>query len=103
MKAPIPILTGVFCLGLPLAGDEESDKKQFETDIQPFFKKHCIKCHGPEKSKGDVRLNKFLSVIADDYEAEHWQEVLDVLNGAEMPPKKEPQPGTEEWTGSWRS
>jgi mono/diheme cytochrome c family protein len=103
MKVLVLIFIGLFCLGLPLAGSEKSARKQFETVIQPFFKKHCTKCHGPEKSKGDVRLNKFLSVIADDYEAEHWQEVLDVLNGAEMPPKKEPQPGTEEWTGSWRS
>ena len=38
MKALIPILIGLFCLGLPLAGDENSDKKQFEMVIQPFFK-----------------------------------------------------------------
>ena len=32
MKSLIPILIGLFCLGLPLAGDETSDKKHFETD-----------------------------------------------------------------------
>jgi hypothetical protein len=41
-------------------------------------------------------LDQLPSVIADDYIAEHWQEILDVLNAGEMPPEDEPQPKTEE-------
>ena len=73
-----------------------SDASEFETVIQPFFAKHCTRCHGPKKSESGVRLDKFASVIADEYAAEKWQEALDVLNGAEMPPEDEPQPSTEE-------
>ena len=29
----------------------------FERDIQPLFADRCIKCHGPEKQKGGLRLD----------------------------------------------
>lgn len=29
----------------------------FVKDIQPIFQDSCIKCHGPEKQKGDLRLD----------------------------------------------
>ena len=91
MKVLIPILIGLFCLGLPLAGDEKSDKKQFETDIQPFFKKHCIKCHGPEKQKGDLRLDSLETIDAVDRQ-ELFRKVQEVIRLAEMPPEKAKQP-----------
>lgn len=28
----------------------------FDKDIKPIFEKSCVKCHGPEKQKGDLRL-----------------------------------------------
>ncbi|MEM1294484.1 MAG: DUF1592 domain-containing protein [Verrucomicrobiota bacterium] len=68
----------------------------YDVVLQPFFEKHCVKCHGPDKAKSGVRLDELPMHIDDDYAAEEWQEVLDVLNGAEMPPEDEPQPETEE-------
>jgi mono/diheme cytochrome c family protein len=32
-------------------------KVDFAKDIQPIFQQSCIKCHGPEKQKGDLRLD----------------------------------------------
>lgn len=29
----------------------------FQRDIEPIFQKHCVKCHGPEKQKGKLRLD----------------------------------------------
>ncbi len=29
----------------------------FARDIQPLFANHCVKCHGPEKQKGGLRLD----------------------------------------------
>lgn len=29
----------------------------FARDIQPIFAKHCLKCHGPEKQRGGLRLD----------------------------------------------
>ena len=91
MKALFLILIGLFCLSLPLVGDEKSDKKQFETDIQPFFKKHCIKCHGPEKQKGDLRLDSLETIDAVDRQ-ELFRKVQEVIRLAEMPPEKAKQP-----------
>ena len=41
------------CVALPsaaLAAD-------FERDIRPLLQRHCVECHGPEKQKGDLRLD----------------------------------------------
>jgi mono/diheme cytochrome c family protein len=32
-------------------------KVDFAKDIQPIFQQSCIKCHGPEKQKADLRLD----------------------------------------------
>lgn len=29
----------------------------FDKDIKPIFEKSCFKCHGPEKKKGDLRVD----------------------------------------------
>jgi mono/diheme cytochrome c family protein len=34
-----------------------TDPVDFVRDIRPLFEKHCIKCHGPEKQKADLRLD----------------------------------------------
>lgn len=65
----------VLLTSLTIAGANES-----------FFKDHCFKCHGPEKQKGDLRLDT-LAPDSDD-----WNLVLEVLENGDMPPKKEPRP-----------
>lgn len=34
------------------------EKPDFEKDIKPILKASCIKCHGPEKRKGGLRLDE---------------------------------------------
>lgn len=60
--------------------------------LAPFVKEHCLRCHGPEKQKGKLRLDGYDYAISDKDEALHYQDVLDVLNSGEMPPEDEPQP-----------
>ena len=31
---------------------------EYEQDIKPIFIKHCIECHGPDKQKSDLRIDK---------------------------------------------
>ncbi len=53
-------------------------------------------CHGPEKQKGDFRIDTQLSLtFSNRLTADRWREVLNVLNGHEMPPPKERQPSPE--------
>ncbi len=37
----------------------------FATQIAPIFADHCVKCHGPDKSKGDLRLDARRYVFDD--------------------------------------
>ena len=39
------------------AVDAAETKVDFVKDIQPIFEKSCLKCHGPEKQKGKLRLD----------------------------------------------
>jgi mono/diheme cytochrome c family protein len=42
-----------------------SDKKglTYAKDIKPLFEKSCIKCHGPEKAKGDLRVDSLEAAL----------------------------------------
>lgn len=35
----------------------------FAKDIKPLFEKSCFKCHGPEKHKGDLRLDSLEATL----------------------------------------
>ncbi len=62
------------------------------TSVEPdaFFQQHCIRCHGAEKQKGDLRLDTDLT------DAERWLEIADRLELGEMPPEDEPRPPAPE-------
>ena len=66
--------------------------EKYQSHIKPFFEEFCIKCHGPEKQKGDMRLDNLSYTLKTPADVQHWQDILDSLNGAQMPPKKETQP-----------
>lgn len=64
--------------------------------LNGFFRNHCTSCHGPDKQKADLRLDTLSREIADSGVAEHWREVLNVLNLGKMPPEDEPRPANAE-------
>ena len=35
----------------------------FDKDIKPIFERTCVKCHGPEKQKGDLRTDSREAVL----------------------------------------
>ena len=76
--------------GMASATDEES--------IASFLQQHCVKCHGEEKQKGDLRLDQLDVQISEHASVSAWQDVLDMLNTGEMPPEDEAQPPKEELT-----
>nr|MBR9810874.1 DUF1592 domain-containing protein [bacterium] len=62
----------------------------FEKQVRPILKKHCFKCHGEKKQKGDLRLDTLSKDLSKDrVAAEAWHDVRNALNLSEMPPKKE--------------
>ena len=61
-----------------------------------FLKIHCIRCHGPEKEKGDLRIDQLSRDFSLGADAHHWAEMIEQVNSGEMPPKKEKKPTQEE-------
>ena len=84
-------ITVIFPLSLGAMKAEDSLEK-----LKPFLQKHCFSCHGPEKQKNDRRFDTIGTDLSDRKLIEAWQDMLDQVNLGEMPPKKKPQPGSEE-------
>ena len=74
-------------LASPLLGAES-----FET----FLEKHCTSCHGPEKEKGDLRIDQLSRDFKLGEDSHFWADVIEQVNSGEMPPKKEPRPTQDE-------
>ncbi len=64
-------------------------KSGFESHIRPFFKTYCVKCHGPDKSKGKVTLHGLDGDLATGKKLERWELIIDVLEAGKMPPEEE--------------
>ena len=62
----------------------------------PFFKEHCLRCHGPARAKGHLRLDQLDADLSRPSTFERWREILARVQSGEMPPKKEPRPKPEQ-------
>ncbi|MBT5914878.1 MAG: DUF1592 domain-containing protein, partial [Opitutae bacterium] len=78
-----------------------------EKEILPVLKANCVKCHGAEKQKGNVRLDTLsVDFMNDRRAAEIWHDASDQIKLGEMPPEDEkPLTSTErqlitEWIDS---
>jgi len=67
-------------------------KPEFDIILQ----KYCVACHGPEKSKGDLRIDQLSRDFKSGIDGQIWAEVVEKINAGEMPPKDESQPTTDE-------
>lgn len=73
-----------------------ADLPEFETSVQPFFKKYCLRCHDAQKQEGKFRLDTLPREFVEQSTAQRWGEVVFRMNSGEMPPKDQPQPQAEE-------
>jgi mono/diheme cytochrome c family protein len=64
--------------------------------FEAFLKKHCVRCHGPQKEEGDFRIDRLSRDFKAGVDTHHWAEALDKLNSGEMPPEDESQPTQDE-------
>ncbi len=65
-------------------------------DTKAYLQNHCIRCHGVDEQNADRRFDTLGAELSDHQTAEHWQEILDIVNLGEMPPEDEPQPSADE-------
>ncbi len=68
----------------------------FEADIRPILERVCLDCHGPEKQKGDIRIDELNPDFLSGGDADTWHDSLDQINLGEMPPEKAEKQLTEE-------
>ncbi len=74
------------------------DSAGYTKTVAPFFEAYCVACHKGDKPKGEFTVdakglpNEFLDPAAKG----KWNEVVNVLNAHEMPPKKGRQPTAKE-------
>ena len=64
--------------------------------FEAFLKTHCVRCHGPEKEKGDLRIDQLSRDFKVGADTHHWAEVIEQVNSGEMPPNKEKRPSQAE-------
>jgi mono/diheme cytochrome c family protein len=64
----------------------------FKKIVEPFFKAHCVTCHGTKKSEGKLTLHTLDPEKLGGADAKLWGTIIEQLEFAEMPPEEEPQP-----------
>ncbi|HSU68868.1 MAG TPA: DUF1592 domain-containing protein [Tepidisphaeraceae bacterium] len=67
------------CYGAPAGG--------LDRQVAGYFQSHCLKCHGPDKQKGDFRIDSLSPKVGFD-DTPQWLEVMTRISAGEMPPKK---------------
>ena len=60
--------------------------------LEPFLARHCVRCHGPEKEEGQLRIDRLSRDFTSAADTHRWAEVVERINSGEMPPEKEPRP-----------
>ena len=75
---------------------KEQTHVRIDPKVSALIEKYCIRCHGPKRQKGSLRLDHVSNVLSDGTAALQWQDILDALNLSEMPPEDSKQPEKEE-------
>ena len=79
-----------------LAGDQEEEVRNFARAGRPFLQQYCTGCHGGDRPKASLDLERF----GDDHlmfrQRDLWESVRHMLVEREMPPENKPQPTEEQ-------
>lgn len=61
---------------------------EFNDSIRPLLQAHCLDCHSAKLKKGNLDLERFATVSGVQQDLRTWQQVLEMLESGEMPPKE---------------
>ena len=95
------VIVGALSLQAGLRADDLPP--DFRTQIAPIFQKHCVRCHSPGNTKGDISLATiddlvaYEHVISGDPNASHLIELLSGVDGERpaMPKGADPLSGEQ--------
>ena len=54
---PLAALVAASTTAVAVAGELPA-RIDFQRDVQPIFREHCISCHGPDQQLSGLRLNQ---------------------------------------------
>lgn len=78
---------------VPLAAAAEAAEGDlWARQMRPFLADYCFSCHGAEKARGDLDLERFRAGGEFAVNREAWEKVRDALETREMPPENKKQP-----------
>lgn len=92
--APTAALFHSVALAVLAAGvtDVACETYTFEKDIRPIVQQYCVSCHGAEKQKGDLNLERFETEAMVSEAIAIWQRSAKRVQELEMPPDNAPLP-----------
>lgn len=64
--------------------------------VTSFLKQYCLRCHGPDKPKGNLTLHELANLDMTGPHLKVWKEILFKIKSGEMPPEQAKQPPTEQ-------
>jgi mono/diheme cytochrome c family protein len=85
--AATALLVGLLAPAIPARDLPEDGTAAFRLQ---FLGTHCFTCHGPEKQRGDLRLDTAAYDLGTSTGRTRWQLVLDRIDDEEMPPREAP-------------
>ncbi len=71
------------------AGTATANLSEFKNHIAPTLKTTCITCHGPDKQKGQFRVDTLDPDLLKGGDVGKWLKVFDVVSNGEMPPEND--------------
>ena len=89
--ARVGLLMVIACVTAAAASAPQDQVVEARAATDPwgrFAQAYCIQCHGAEKQKGRVRLDRLVSGEVDDQSHGLWKRVLRQLDKGEMPPEE---------------
>ena len=71
-----------------------------EAPASDFLSRHCISCHGPEKPKGNLSIDRLAGEALGLGNLGEWREILGRLEAGDMPPRGKSRPTEAEYESS---
>lgn len=68
----------------------------FREQVVPLVTRFCVECHGAKDPEGDLSLAAITPAMETPLQIAVWKQVLDRLDGLQMPPIEAEQPSADE-------
>lgn len=72
---------------LPFLFEVVRAEADFQKDIRPVLQARCFSCHGSQKQKGNLDLERYVHLGQITADLKQWKAVAEAVSSKQMPPK----------------